>query len=711
MADAAVQVKFGADTSEVDKGSAAVSAKMKQLQDQTDAMSAQFDKFGDIVKAASDNAVSSLDSVSKVVDGLNETITKAGNVSPTSGIFGALTTLASRLGPAGLAVAAFAAAVGATAGVVHHLGEEMVALQDDAVRLGLSTENLQNLQQSFALAGSKTKDLTNDLKKVSDALRDMQYDAGEIGKFLDANNVKWKDSEGKVISVNEYLRQAATLLQRAAAEGGGPLAAKVGETLKLSDEMVKALMKGPAAFDQSIKKAKELGASIDADTISKAAQFTREWDKATTEVTLKIKAGLAGLLPWIMEWAKTAAGFLSTAFGNIFKELKATFQDITEKSLGADVDFSTRFGAAEGAGAGMDKLSAAMKKIGDSIPGVNKEVENLAGGFEDLYSTGKKFESIKFPDTKDKFDPTAMREFAAQLDKVREKYDEQKIALQTDVDTFKKTETEKVVALRAALAERESSTNEILAEELMKYGDNAKERARIELQAQKLMHEIQVEGLKQEEALLKTRARDWESSFSTITSAFNSQLRGLITGTTTWAQAMKNIALDLVIKLIETFEKLAVEKILIANLASVPAPTELLGNIIKTIGAMFGQLTAGFTAFFAPTQGPAAPAEGAAAAAAVVSSAQAATSFEVGTPYVPRTGLALIHQGEAVIPASSNPFGAGAGGFISSPSLTFAISALDGASVNSWLKRGGASMIAREVASAMNNNPRLRPSY
>jgi hypothetical protein len=36
-------------------------------------------------------------------------------------------------------------------------------------------------------------------------------------------------------------------------------------------------------------------------------------------------------------------------------------------------------------------------------------------------------------------------------------------------------------------------------------------------------------------------------------------------------------------------------------------------------------------------------------------------SFDVGTPYVPRTGLALIHQGERIIPAAQNRAGVGGG--------------------------------------------------
>ncbi len=46
----------------------------------------------------------------------------------------------------------------------------------------------------------------------------------------------------------------------------------------------------------------------------------------------------------------------------------------------------------------------------------------------------------------------------------------------------------------------------------------------------------------------------WNSALGSIESAFNSQLRGLLAGTTTWSQAFKKILGDLIIKFIEMCE-------------------------------------------------------------------------------------------------------------------------------------------------------------
>jgi len=71
-------------------------------------------------------------------------------------------------------------------------------------------------------------------------------------------------------------------------------------------------------------------------------------------------------------------------------------------------------------------------------------------------------------------------------------------------------------------------------------------------------------------------------------------------------------------------------------------------------------------------------------------------SFAVGTDYVPRTGLALIHQGERIIPAAQNRAGMGGG------SIVFNISTPD---ANSFRSSSGqiAAKMAMAIASGQRN--------
>lgn len=187
-------------------------------------------------------------------------------------------------------------------------------------------------------------------------------------------------------------------------------------------------------------------------------------------------------------------------------------------------------------------------------------------------------------------------------------------------------------------------------------------------------------------------AQEWQKAADQIAGAFNSQLKGLLAGTTTWSKAMKNISADLVLKFIEDQIKLTLEflanqaRMLAAKLAAETGMTTattagaalrsaaevasgqasifaVIADALKSIYASGGKAGAAVAAEVAPEAGPAAPAIGAAAGAAVIAVGTGLASFDIGTDYVLRSGLAMIHQGEQIKPAAgSGPYTGKAGG-------------------------------------------------
>jgi|SRR5580704_3158616 uncharacterized protein YecA (UPF0149 family) len=222
---------------------------------------------------------------------------------------------------------------------------------------------------------------------------------------------------------------------------------------------------------------------------------------------------------------------------------------------------------------------------------------------------------------------------------------------------------------------------------------------------------------------LQQQERDYQAFGSTITQAFNSQLRGLLTGTTNWHTAFKNTLDDLLVKFIEWCEMTAEHYVLAeamktaATASGVAARTSVeqggaaasLGaqgaSMVRSILSSAAETFAGVFGFLAPLMGPLAIGPATAAQATVAGMAGAVASADIGMWQVPRDQLALIHQNELIMPAgpagalrdmlSSGPNGAGPGGGGSvaiHPTTHLHVNAIDGPSVASWMRQNGPGM-------------------
>ncbi len=221
---------------------------------------------------------------------------------------------------------------------------------------------------------------------------------------------------------------------------------------------------------------------------------------------------------------------------------------------------------------------------------------------------------------------------------------------------------------------------------------------------------------------LQDQERDYQAFGNSIAQAFNSQLRGLVTGTTTWHTAFKSVLDDLLIKFIEWCET-TVERYILseamktaATTAGVAARTGAeqsgaaasLGaqgaSMVRSILSSAAETFAGVFGFLAPLMGPLAAGPAAAAQATVAGMAGGVVSADIGMWQVPRDQLALIHQNELVMPAGpagalremlangSNGGGAGGGSLAIHPTTHFHVNAMDGPSVASWMRSNGPGM-------------------
>jgi hypothetical protein len=218
---------------------------------------------------------------------------------------------------------------------------------------------------------------------------------------------------------------------------------------------------------------------------------------------------------------------------------------------------------------------------------------------------------------------------------------------------------------------------------------------------------------------LQDQERDYQAFGNSIAQAVNSQLRGLLTGTTTWHTAFKNALQDLLIKFIEWCETsvaryaLAESMKTAATTAGVAARTGAeQGGAAASLGAQGAAMVqsilssaaetfAGVFGFLAPLMGPLAIGPATAAQATVAGMAGAVASADIGMWQVPRDQLALIHQNELIMPAgpagalrdmltnAPNSGGAAGGSVAIHPTTHFHVNAIDGASVASWMRSNG----------------------
>lgn len=301
----------------------------------------------------------------------------------------------------------------------------------------------------------------------------------------------------------------------------------------------------------------------------------------------------------------------------------------------------------------------------------------------------------------DKSSIAAVMEYYATAIKLSDNYYAmQREHIETDLRLNRISESEKTQLLLAALAARERTQLSMLDDELRIGHLTVNQRQKIEDEKTLLIARAAKERQKIVDDELVRNMQGWESALGTLTSGFDGQLRGLLAHTTTWAQAMKNITADLVLKMISEFAKLAIVKPLASMLASMAPPAELFTSILKAIMASVGQVFAGVSAFLAPILGPAAPAAAAGVAAGVEATAVGMIPAMATGGYVISGGLAMLHANEKIVPADVNqPFQGGGG----SGAINIHINAVDAAGVHS-LFMGNKRALMTAVKSAMRDS-------
>ncbi|HEX3091338.1 MAG TPA: hypothetical protein VHW72_01880, partial [Candidatus Angelobacter sp.] len=205
-------------------------------------------------------------------------------------------------------------------------------------------------------------------------------------------------------------------------------------------------------------------------------------------------------------------------------------------------------------------------------------------------------------------------------------------------------------------------------------------------------HDAEIEKLEQKS--YQRRRQQFDQYFKQVSSSFNTALNGWMQGTESASQAFSKMFQDILSQLInfveqwieKKIEMWLMDKFISEGTQSAAATAEIESNAAVAYSGAYAATAA------IPFVGPELAPEAAWMAYMDVM-AMTPAGFALGG-IVPATGLALVHQGERVLPASMS----GTGDF-GSPSVHvhFNVSAIDSDSFKTTIKRHG-NMIGNEVA-------------
>jgi hypothetical protein len=215
---------------------------------------------------------------------------------------------------AGVLKGAFSvAAIGTFITMVSRAVDEVAKLDDQAKRLSLSTDRLQELRFAFRESGVPGQAFEQGATALRDkANAEFREGEGELSRLLEANNSKLTDRAGKLRSIEDLLMQAAKLIQNAATEADK---VDIAKAFGLSADWVSALERGPDALRDIAEQAKSVGAVLDNEAIRKAAEFEKEWTATVNRWADAFKAAILPIAKMLGDLAASASGMLDKAGG------------------------------------------------------------------------------------------------------------------------------------------------------------------------------------------------------------------------------------------------------------------------------------------------------------------------------------------------------------------------------------------------------------
>lgn len=522
-----------------------------------------------------------------------------------------------------IATGAFTAMGAAVSALAKSSINEMDALNKMSQRVGVNVEALSGLKFAAQLADVSTESLGTGLKKLSVNMLDTQAGAGDAREAFRALGIEVKQADGSLKGADGVMREIADRFSRME-DGAGKTALAVKLFGRAGSDLIPLLNQGAAGLKSAADEADRLGLTVSTKAAKAAEDFNdnlTRLSKGASSLGIAIATEALPALVKITDQLRDAA----TAAGGFWKFLANPF------AYGIS-DPGAKVIELEG---NLEKL----KKLRDelSTPTLTNKLNNvLFGDVGDLNlqiaATEKQLQFLR-----------KMQEIKLERLSVDSIHRVKSGAPALSDSTTKAIRSDNLVGQQWAQWQEEEAkimsqaaqyTDDYYRkqrEEEKKLEDDRKkamlefidrEREREEIQM-RLVAGFDAEGKAMKE--LKQASQDWGFNF-------NSAIEEAILNFKSLGDVVRSVGNDIA--------RMILRKTIVEPLGG--AVSKGVKGVIEGIFGGKGGGGGGNGGVVDPTQGSA-----------------FVGSFDSGTDYVPRTGLAMLHQGEAVIPAAENAGGRG----------------------------------------------------
>ncbi len=206
-----------------------------------------------------------------------------------------------------LSIGAFSTAIGAAL-------NDLSRISDVADKVGLTTDELQELRFAARESGIETSQLDTAVQRFSRRIAEAANGTGELKTIIEENNIQLRDAQGNIRPLNDILGDYADLVKGTTSDQEQlRLAFKAFDTE--GAQLVLVLEQGADGLARLQQEAQELNQVIDEESVRSADAFADRWERASNRITVAFQRGIVAAVEFVDELGKVAEAQVNAALG------------------------------------------------------------------------------------------------------------------------------------------------------------------------------------------------------------------------------------------------------------------------------------------------------------------------------------------------------------------------------------------------------------